>query len=164
MRKPPSGIAVGVAIVSGFAVSIVATQGVEGWHGIRDAIERWITAHDLTLDLVTVWCLAIGFGVLALVKIVSVAALRGSHDQTDVGRSLKVQKAAEAVACVAMATLYGLTLYGYYDGYQFGVWERFGVRLIVAGGVLIASVFGVRFVLALRRETWGRRIPSEHPP
>lgn len=126
---------------------------MDNWIGI---VERWLTRHDLATDLATVWTLAIGFGVLALVKVASVAALWGTHDRTDVGRSLKWQKAAEAVSCAAMATLYGLTLWGYYSGHVFGVWERFGVRLIVAAGIVVAAVFGLRFVAALRREAWGQ--------
>lgn len=120
------------------------------------ALLTWLQIHDLTLDLITVWALALGFGVLATVNVVSWWTLRNQHDRTPVGKSLKQKKAAEAVICAVMAILYGLTLYAYYDGYLFGFWERFWLRLIVIAGIVCASVFGIRFVRALRAEDWGR--------
>ena len=117
-----------------------------------DAVAAWLTAHDRTIELTAVWLLVVAFAVYALVKLVSWVTLRDQVDQTDVGRALKVQKLSEALMGVGLATLYGLGLWAYYQEYVFGVWSKLIVRSLVVLGVVGASVFGVRFVIALWRE------------
>ena len=119
---------------------------------MRDAT-AWMQAHDRTIELTAVWVLVVAFGVYALVKLISWWTLRQSVDQTDVGRTLKPQKLSEALMGAGMASLYGISLWAYYEHHEFGVWSKFVIRSAVVAGVVIASVAGVRFVLALRRET-----------
>lgn len=125
------------------------------WEGISD----WLIAHDLKFDEFSVWALAVGFSVLSLVKAGTWWAIWRQRDRTPVGRALKAQKAAEVIAWGGMAALYGLTLYGYYQQYQFGFWPRLGIRALVVSGITVAAVAGLRFIRAFRRERWGQPEP-----
>jgi hypothetical protein len=119
---------------------------------LRD-FEAWLAKHDTTSDLTTVWVLVVCFGILGAVNVAAWWELRPQRDQTALGWTLKRKKLAEGIAELGMAGLYGLTLWGYYQGYQFGPFWRFSVRLLVALGLLAAAVWGVRFIVALRGET-----------
>ena len=121
-----------------------------------NSAESWLTAHDLTIDLLTVWILVVGFYTLASVNLITVWTLRHQHDETEVGKAIKGKKAAEAGMCAGMGTLYALSLYAYYAEYAFGPIARFGIRVVVAAGITIAAVFGVRFIRALAGENWGK--------
>lgn len=117
---------------------------------------EWLQQHDLTIDLVTVWGLALGFALLGVVKGVSWWALRSQDDATMVGITLKRQKMAESLLLFGMATLYGMTLYSYYmSGPQFGFWDRLALRTGLFGAILLAAFYGVQFVYWLRRESKG---------
>ena len=115
----------------------------------------WIVAHDLTIDLVTVWVLVGCFATMGAIDVLSWWALRRTRDRTGIGPALKWKKLAVGIAELAMAGLYGLTLVAYYGHYEYGIWWRFGARLVVAAGLLLAGVAGVRFILALRSELNG---------
>ena len=119
-------------------------------------LSTWMVHNDLLIDLLTIWCLCLGFMVLGAVEAVSWLTLRGTSDRSGVGRNLKRKKAAWAVLAMAMSALYGLTLVAYYSGYLFGFWERFWLRIVVIGGITCACFYGTRFVRALRHE---RRTP-----
>lgn len=123
-----------------------------------ESISLWLQRHDLTLDLITVWVLALGFGFFGVAKVVSWWTLRKTRDATMVGVTLKRQKMAEALIGFGLATLYGMTLFSYYfTGTGFGFWER----LLVRAGLVVVMVFGtwycMRFVYHLRREARGNR-------
>jgi purine-cytosine permease-like protein len=119
---------------------------------VRD-LEVWLAQHDTTSDLITVWTLVACFLVLGTVNVAAWWALRDQRDRTALGWTLKRKKLAEGIAELGMAALYGLTLWGYYQGYQFGPFWRYSVRLLVALALLGGALWGVRFVLALRAET-----------
>lgn len=122
---------------------------------VTDAIDTlgdWLAAHDRGVELTAIWILVAAFSVYALVKVASWAAIYHQPDRTPVGRALRIQKLAEAVMGAGLATLYALTLWAYYQHHVYGVWTRLVVRSLVVAGVVAASVFGVRFTLALRRE------------
>jgi hypothetical protein len=119
-------------------------------------IEAWVTAHDLTIDLVTIWALTLGFATLSAVNAISWIVLRNQHDLTPVGKALKGKKASEAVMCLAMASLYGLTLAAFYFGTEFGIWDRLTIRAFVIAGIGGAAVYGIRFVKSLRGQNWGQ--------
>lgn len=137
------------ATVFWFFVYMRWQEGESSWLGQAEA---WIDRHDLTIDLITVWCLAVGFAVLALVEFVTWLSMRGALDQTRVGQRLRPKKLGYALICVAMSTLYSLTLYAYYREHHFGVWSVFALRVLIIVGIVTASVFGVRFIAALRDE------------
>lgn len=123
-----------------------------------DAFGDWLAANETQADLYTVWVLVIGFGILAAVKAVTWWTVRCQHDRTDVGRSLKRQKIAEAVMFACLTALYGASLIIYYSdgGVVLGVWQRMGIRLILVGGIIMASLAGIRFIRALRAESFGQ--------
>ena len=137
------------ATVLAFFVYMRWTEGEGSWLGQAEA---WIDRHDLTVDLITVWCLAVGFAVLALVEFATWLSMRGALDQTRVGQRLRPKKLGYALIAVAMSTLYSMTLYAYYQHHQFGVWSVFALRVLIIVGIVTASVFGVRFITALRDE------------
>lgn len=118
-----------------------------------DSLGQWLQRHDLTIDLITVWAMAIGFFIYGCVKAYSWATLRRTRDATQIGVALKRQKLAEAFIGFGMTTLYGMTLYEYYvEGPNFGFWDRTGLRvgLVVAMG--ICTFYGIRFLYWLRKE------------
>lgn len=117
-----------------------------------DAAANWLKAHDQSLDLWTIWLVCGGVVVWTSVKLGSRLALRGTDDETGVGVELKRQKVAEVLMGTALATLYGLTLWAYYDDMLFDFWPRVGLRVFLVIGVWAAAVFGVRFIAALVRE------------
>lgn len=117
-----------------------------------DSVTSWMVRHDLQIDLMTVWCLSVGFAVLATVEALTWWTLRGTHDRTRVGRELKWKKASTAVAAAGVSILYGLTLAVYYANVSLGYWDRLWIRAFVVAGVLGACFHGVRFVRALRTE------------
>lgn len=122
------------------------------------SITAWLQRHDLTLDLITVWALALGFGLFGLVKLMSWWTLRKQADQTMVGVSLKKQKLGEMFLGFGMATLYSMTLFAYYIyGTPFGFWERLAVRAGLVVAVVFASYHGVLFGYHLWRESRGGR-------
>lgn len=137
----------------GFFVYMRWVEGDGSWLGQAEA---WVDRHDLTIDLITVWSLAVGFAVLAVVELATWLSLRGSLDQTRVGQRLRPKKLGYALICAAMSMLYGLSLYAYYREHQFGVWSVFGLRVLIVVGIITAAAFGIRFILALRDE---RRAP-----
>jgi len=116
-------------------------------------LDAFLSRHDLTIDLLIVWTMAVGFYVYALVKFVSWGVLRSQADVTMVGVSLKHQKIAEAGLGLAMGTLYGMTLVAYYTGHSFGAWERVLLRGMVVFVMLLGGIFGLRFLYYLGRES-----------
>lgn len=118
---------------------------------------QWLLAHERQTDLATIWVVVIGAAILAGVKVVSYLTIRTQRDRTDVGRALKRQKLAEAVAWGALSLIYSAVLWIAYDASTpFGVWERMGLRVLLALGIIVAVVFGVVFIRALRAERWGQ--------
>lgn len=117
------------------------------WNDVND----WLQRHDLQLDLITVWCITVGLTVWTLVKAYSWWVLWHTRDRTDVGRTMRPQKAAEAVMGLSLATLYGLTLLAYYLHWSPEFWTRLALRLFLIAGAVAASVAGLRFARALWR-------------
>jgi hypothetical protein len=132
---------------------------MEGSSSLLGQAEDWITLHDLTIDLVTVWTLVFGFAILAIVDFATWVSMIGQYDETQLGRRLRPKKLGNAIICSGMASLYGMTLYSYYQEYQFTIWTIFALRILLIVGIITASFFGARFFLAFRRETrlWDRR-------
>lgn len=113
---------------------------------------HWLQQHDVTVDLITVWALTLGFLLFAVTKAVSWWTLRSATDATMIGVTLKRQKLVESIIGLGMSTLYGMTLISYYmQSPVFGFWDR----LLLRGGLFLAmvlgSVYSVQFVYHLRR-------------
>jgi hypothetical protein len=122
---------------------------------IEDA-ETWLLAHIATLELVAVWSFAVMFTIWAIGKLLSWLALRGSHDATAVGHTLKHHKAAEGVAMFAWALYWALVLWAYYDRMSYSIWVRWAVIVAIILAMAGATIRGLYFVAALHRETrWG---------
>lgn len=123
--------------------------------------EQWLRTHDVTIDLVTIWALCLGFGLFGLVKTVSWWTLRDQQDQTMIGISLKRQKLGEAIIGFGMATLYGMSLIAHYVAdARFGFWDRTIIRAGLFLAMVLVSWFGVQFVYHLRREASSHRTGS----
>lgn len=123
--------------------------------------EQWLRTHDVTIDLVTVWGLCLGFGLFGLVKAVSWWTLREQKDQTMIGVALKRQKLGEAIIGGGMATLYGMSLLTYYVADAgIGFWDRTIIRAGLFLAMVLVSWFGVQFVYHLRREASSHRTGS----
>ena len=117
------------------------------------SLTQWLQQHDTNIDIITLWALAIGFGLFGLVKLVSWWTLRQQHDQTMVGVSLKWQKLGEMILGFGLATLYAMTLSLYYQqGTSFGFWERLILRIGLFFALTLVSFHGVQFVIYLRKE------------
>jgi hypothetical protein len=132
---------------------------MEGSSSLLGQAEDWITTHDLTIDLVTVWALVIGFATLSIVDFATWASMLGQYDETQLGSRLRPKKLGNAIICLAMSMLYGMSLFAYYREHQFDIWTIFLLRIFLIVGIITASLFGARFFLAFRRETrlWDRR-------
>lgn len=115
-------------------------------------IAAWLHRHDVTIDLITIWTVALSALVIAGGLAVAWWTLRGTHDQTAVGRTLKWQKIALAVAFFVNGLYWGVVLTAYYTGYIVGLWEKVALRLLFSGGMLIGAVCVFLFVKALRAE------------
>ena len=123
-----------------------------------ESISQWLQRHDLTLDLITIWVLALGFGFFGVAKVVSWLTLRETRDATMVGVTLKRQKIAEALVGFGLATLYGMTLFSYYfTDAGFGFWGRLLVRVGLVIVMALGTWYCVQFVYWLRRESKGNR-------
>ena len=129
-------------------------------HWIDDA-EAWLESHIQTVELIAVWTLSASFAILAIVKLVSWYTLRHQSDQTEVGKWLRRQKAAECFAWSAMCGYWTILLVAYYTDYRFSIWERYGVITAIVVCVAFAALFGVRFVDALQSEDFGRPFRKE---
>ena len=114
------------------------------------SFEAWMMRHDLTLDLITVWSISAGLHVWALVKAYSWWVIWHTRDRTAIGRTMRPQKAAEAVMGLSLALLYDLTLFAYYTGWIPTFWQRLALRLLLIVAVIGASAWGLRFAAALR--------------
>lgn len=120
-------------------------------------IGQWLQRHDVTIDLITVWALAVGFCLFGIAKLFAWWTLQGQADQTMVGVTLKKQKLTEALIGFGMSTLYGMTLFAYYAaGPQFDFWDRLLLRLGLFMAMLLGSYYSVRFVYWLRKESNGK--------
>lgn len=115
----------------------------------------WALRHERAVELGTVWVLVATFAVLAVVKVLTWAVIRRQRDRTDVGRALKAQKLAEAVLYTAMALVYAAALSIYYNVTAVDIWWRYGLRIVAALAMIAATVYGIRFALALRAQDWG---------
>ena len=114
---------------------------------------EWLQKHDVTIDLITVWGLSVGFALYGMVKVISWWVLRKQVDATMVGITLKRQKLAEAFLSFTMAILYAMTLIAYYAAEpRFGFWDRLLLRAGLFIAMILASFYGLRFVYWLRRE------------
>lgn len=125
--------------------------------GVADqyrSIEQWVARHDQTIDIVTVYLFAVGFALLAIVELLTWAAMIGQEDRSKLGTVLRKKKVAYVLICSAMALLYGMTLYGYHQAYNFGFRPRFGLRLLGMTGIILAVFFGVWFITLLLRQRW----------
>ena len=123
-------------------------------------IAAWLQRHDVTIDLITIWTVVLSALVIAGGLAVAWWTLRGTHDQTAVGRTLKWQKIALAVAFFVNGLYWGVVLTAYYTGYIVNLWEKVALRLLFSGGMLAGAVCVFLFVRALRREidaeeSWG---------
>lgn len=125
---------------------------------VGHATNKWLIAHDQQLNLALGWILCVGFGILSAVKGITWNVIRHQHDESDVGRKLKRQKLFETFLFAALSGTYGigLTLYYRNDEFVFSVWERLGIRFIVAVGMMLAVLGGIAFVQSLKMENWGQ--------
>ena len=128
-----------------------------------DAIDTWMRQHDLQLDLITVWCIAVGLVIWSLVKAYSWAVIVRTQDRTAVGATMKPQKAAEVVMGLSLATLYSLTLVAYYLDWSPEFWTRLALRVFLIVGIAGASVAGLRFARALYTTRNGGSGPPDDP-
>lgn len=113
---------------------------------------RWLKGHDVTIDLLTVWGVVVMGVLLALVNVVAWWWLRDTTDQTMVGVSLKRKKRAEAFKEMGWSLYWGMVLMAFYAAYQFGFWERLGIRALIVIAYVVAVINGVRFIYYLRQE------------
>ena len=122
-----------------------------------DEVRRWLLAHENTFDLATVWVMLVCMFSLFLVDTILVLVLAGQRSRTDVGRTLKGKKLAEAVLFLAFAVLFGVSLWLYYaaPAVPVNVWYRIGVRILLNASAIGAVVYGVRLIVALAVEHWG---------
>jgi hypothetical protein len=129
---------------------------------VIDAMSEWITENETPLDLAVLWLLVVGFAMLAVVKAVTWWVMHQQRDQTELGPRLRRQKIAETFLFLCLTILYGMGLVIYYtDGdVVLGLWQRMGIRLILAVCIIGAAVSGVLFIRALQRQAWGQ---SEQP-
>jgi len=120
----------------------------------NDAAADWVDRHEAILDLITVWSLVIGLSIGAVVFAVLWLVMRQQHDGTDFGKALRTQWGAMSISKVALATLYGITLYIYYQGQNpLNTWTYLLIRLVLTVSILAAALAGVRALIQLRRET-----------
>ena len=117
-----------------------------------DAINDWLQRHELAIDLAVIFIVVVSGYIIAAAMFTAAWTLRGTHDQTAVGRALKRQKVSLGVAFLANAVYWSVVLYAYYTGYIPSVAGKTLLRLIFAGGMLFGAVFASLFVRALRRE------------
>ena len=134
-----------------------------------DTLANWLQRHDLTIDLITIWTVVVSAVIIAAGLAVAWWTLRGTHDQTTVGRSLKWQKITLAFAFIVNAAYWGVVLVAYYTGYMVGLWEKVALRLLFSGGMLVGAVVVFWFVRTLRREihreqSWGTAPLAGHQP
>jgi len=126
------------------------------------AFGKWMIRHDTTLDLITVWGMAVGFLLFGITKTLSWWTLLRQDDATMVGVTLKRQKLVEALIGYAMAIFYGMALSAYYaDRPIFGFWDRFTLRAGLTFVMFIGTYYCIKFVYHLRREVWS---PSQLTP
>lgn len=120
---------------------------------------QWLKAHDIQIDLITVWALAISSLVIAVGFLVAWMVLRDTEDQTRVGVTLKWQKLSVGIAFIVNSFLYwALILISYETGFVLDFWDRMVLRIIMAGSMLGGAFFVSLFVVALIRER------AKHPP
>jgi hypothetical protein len=138
------------SLLATFFISMFWFEGSNSWLGHA---ESWVNRHDLTVDLVTVWSLVIGFAILSIVELATWFTMIGQQDVTTIGVRLRHKKLGYSLICFAMSMLYGLTLYSYYNQHQFQPMTVFGLRLLLVVGIITASFFGSRFLISFRKET-----------
>jgi hypothetical protein len=137
------------SLLATFFISMFWFEGSNSWLGHA---ESWVNRHDLTLDLVTVWSLVIGFAILSVVEFATWVTMVGQQDITTIGARLRHKKLGYSLICFAMCMLYSLSLYAYYQQHQFQPMTVFGLRLLIIVGIVTAAFFGSRFLIAFRRE------------
>lgn len=116
-----------------------------------DSVQSWLIKNDQNMNLATTWVLALGFYFLAGVEFRSWIAIRRARNRTVIGETMRGKKFSRFVLDAGIGTLYALTLYAFYDGYQFAFWERFIIRIVVIVGIVFAIWYGLRFMQALRK-------------
>lgn len=126
-----------------------------------NAIGAWLQAHDMRIDEITVWCMAVGLVILAGVDARTWWSLRWQKDRTSVGGALRVKKLWYALILFALGSLYSLTLAVYYEVIEVNFWHRIVLRAVVIASIVGAVTAGLRFVKAMRHERWGQ---PEPPP
>lgn len=132
-------------------------------------VSEWLQRHDLTIDLITIWTVVVSAVIIASGFAVAWWTLRGTHDQTAVGRALKWQKITLAFAFTVNAAYWGVVLAAYYTGYIVGLWEKAALRFLFSGGMLTGAVVVFWFVRTLRKEIhreqqWGTAPLAGHQP
>ena len=117
-----------------------------------DAANAFIERHQLTIDLTVVWIVILSCFVIAVGLFTAWWTLRGTYDQTAVGRALKRQKASLTVAFFSNGVYWSAVLAAHYTGHRMIPLLGIALRLLFAGGMVAAAVFVGLFVRALRRE------------
>jgi hypothetical protein len=126
---------------------------IQGWGtGVVD----WLVRNEWSINIGTLWAVAIGLMNLSLVKLVSWAAVRHQHDRTSLGPALKRQKLSEGVFLFFLSVAYFIAIYTQYTDVRLGIWGSIGIRVIIVIGIVFAVMYGWKFVSALKRERWGQ--------
>ena len=123
-----------------------------------DAANAWIERHQLIIDVTVVWIVIFSCFVIAVGLFTAWWTLRGTYDQTAVGRALKRQKASLTVSFLANGVYWSAVLAAFYTGHRLSPWLGLVLRLTFAGGMLAAAVFVGLFVRALRQEMGRERV------
>lgn len=131
-----------------------------------DGLGNWLIANESAANLVTLWCLCIGYLSLSISKARTWEVIHYQHDRTPVGTASKRQVLADVFKNLGQSTLYGIALVLYYfgPGAWIGIWERMGVRAVVIVSLAFAVFFNFALNWALKQENWGRPDPEARSP
>jgi len=117
-----------------------------------DGLSAFLQRHDVTIDLITIWLVVVAAAFTAIDLFRAAWELRGTEDQTDLGRDLKRQKVALGLVSFVNGFYWAFVLFAYYTDYVPGMWEKSAIRLVFAGGMVLGSVFVRLFIRSLRKE------------
>lgn len=131
-----------------------------------DGLGNWLIANERTANIVTLWCLCIGYLSLAISKARTWEVIHYQRDRTPVGKAQKRQVLADVFKNLGQSTLYGLALVLVHLGPSewTGIWERMGVRAVVIVSLAFAVIFNFALNWALKQENWGRPDPEARSP
>lgn len=126
---------------------------------------HWLQAHDLAVQVIVVWIVALSSFAIALAMFTAWLTLRGTRDQTKVGMTLKWQKIAVSTALLANGMYWSMVLVSFYYDWRADFWDRMALMLVFSIGMMTGAVFALLFAYHLRRESRSGRegaIPLAH--